>query len=117
MTSYIARTGAQKKKNILRQKELALRGDIRRQVSNEKLERSAEKVRSAQLGVIKALVYECTPSRKEDEEEAEGILNNLDKVNEYWTSISVNDIIQMYSSEDNETASVDRKKWWDFRPR
>ena len=43
MPSDIARTRGQKKKNILRQKELALRGDIRREASADKLERSAEK--------------------------------------------------------------------------
>ena len=81
--NYIPRTGGQKKKNILRQKELALRGDIRREVSREKLHRSAEKVRSAQLGVIKALRHEAKPARSDDEDKVKGILRNLDEADAY----------------------------------
>ena len=55
MTSYVARTGGQKKQNLLRQRELELRGDIRRHETPKNLERRAEKVRAAHLGVIKAL--------------------------------------------------------------
>lgn len=117
MASFIARTGGQKKKNILRQKELALRADIRREVSTEKLHRSAERVRSAQLGAIKALIYEAQPARSEDEKRAKGVLLNLDEANERWETISVHEIIELYSEETAETTVVDRKKWWDFRPR
>jgi hypothetical protein len=117
LASFVTRTGGQKKKNILRQKELALRGDIRRQVSTEKLHRSAERVRSAQLGVIKALIYEAQPARSEDEERAKGVLLNLDAANERWETISVHEIIELYSDEAAEAVIVDRKRWWDFRPR
>jgi hypothetical protein len=117
MTSYIARSGGQKKKNILHQREIALRGDIRREVSEEKLQRSAEKVRSAQLGVIKSLMYEAEPARSEDEDRVAETLQKLDEANEYWTNVSSEEIIEMYSTEQSEDVFIDRKKWWDFRPR
>ena len=117
MTSYIARTGGQKKKNILRQKELALRGDIRREVSQDKLQRSAEKVRSAQLGLIKVLIHEAEPARSEDVDRVADSLQKLEEANEYWANISIQEIVEMYSTEDDEHVFIDRKKWWDSRPR
>ena len=117
MTSYIARSGGQKKKNILRQRELALRGDIRREVAEENLHRSAEKVRLAQLGVIKALLHETEPVRSEDEDRVADALQRLSEAKKYWTDVLVEEIIEMYSTEDDEDIFVDRKKWWDFRPR
>ena len=117
MTSYIARSGGQKKKNILRQKELALRGDIRREVAEEKLDRSAEKVRLAQLGVIKALFHEAEPARSEDEDRVADTLQRLGEAREYWADVTVKEIIELYSTEDDEDIFIDRKKWWDFRPR
>jgi chromosomal replication initiation ATPase DnaA len=117
MTSYIARSGGEKKKNILRQKELALRGDIRREVAEEKLHRSAEKVRLAQLGVIKALSHEAEPARSEDEERVADTLKRLEEAEEYWTDVLVEEIIEMYSTDGEEDVFIDRKKWWDFRPR
>ena len=117
MTSYIARTGGEKKKNILRQKELALRGDIRREVSQGKLQKSAEKVQSAQLGVIKVLIHEAEPARSEDEAKVADTIHRLEEASAYWTNISTQEIIKMYSVEDNEDVIIDRKRWWDSRPR
>ena len=117
MTSYIARTGGQKKKNILHQRELALRGDIRRELAEEKLHRSAETVRLAQLGVIKALLYEAEPARSEDEDRVADTLQRLGEAREYWADVPVEEIIEIYSTEDDEDVFIDRKKWWDFRPR
>lgn len=117
MTNYIARVGGQKKKNILRQKELALRGNIRRESTAEKLHRSAEKVRSAQLGVIKALFEEARPVRAEDEERSKARLQRLQEAREHWENIPVTEIIQVYSEETDKILVVERKKWWDFRRR
>ena len=114
MTSYIARSGGQKK-NILRQREMALKGDIRREVAEEKLHRSAEQVRLAQLGVIKALLHEAGPARSEDEDRVADTLQRLGEAKEYWTEVSVEEIIEMYSAEDEEDVFIDRKRWWDFR--
>ena len=117
MTSYIRRTGGEKKKNILRQKELTLRGDIRREVSQNKLQKSAEKVRSAQLGVIKVLIHEAEPAVSEAEDRAADTIHTLEEASEYWTNIATQEIIKMYSIENNEDVIIDRKSWWDFRPR
>jgi len=117
MTSYVPRTGGQKKKNILRQKELELRGAIHRGVATEKLQRSAEKVRSAQLGVIKALLEEARPLREEDEETSGRTVQNLREAREYWEGVSFDEIIQIYLEDTDETSFIERKKWWDFRPR
>ncbi|BCX48540.1 hypothetical protein HAHE_24480 [Haloferula helveola] len=117
MTSYIARSGGQKKKNILHQRELALIGDIRRGVDAEKLQKSAEKVRLAQLGVIKALLHESEPARREDEDSVAGTLLRLGEARDYWTDVLAEEIIEMYSTESDEDIFIDRKKWWDSRPR
>ena len=116
MTSYIARTGGRKKRNILRQKELALRGDIRREVSDEKLQRSAEEVRTAQLGVIKALIHEAEPVCSDDEDRLANTLQRFEEAKEFWTDATVEEIVKMYSSEGDEDVFVERKKWWDSRP-
>ena len=117
MTNYIARTGGEKKKNILRQKELTLRGDIRRGLSQDKLQKSAEKVRSAQLAVIKVLIYEAEPSRSEDEDKVALTIHRLEEENDHWTNISAQEIIAVYSTQESEDLFIDRKKWWDFRRR
>jgi len=117
MTNYLARTGGEKKKYLLRQRELALRGGIRRDLSIDKLRRSAEQVRLAQLGVIKALSVEATPAREEDQEEARGILQKLQEARDHWEGIPVDEIVRIYSEDTTEVPFVDRKKWWDFRGR
>ena len=117
MTSYIARTGGQKKKNILRQKELVLRGDIRRRASEGKLNKSAENVRSAHLGVMKVLIHELEPGRMEDVDQVADRTQRLEDANIFWTDISTQEIITIYSTEDHDPISIDRKRWWDFRPR
>ncbi len=111
MTSYIVRTGGQKKKNQLRQKELSLRGDIRRRATRGKLERCAEKVRAAHLGVVKALFHESKPFREEDEGTCNATADKLHESKEYWKSISIDEIIEIYSNEIDDDIYVDRKKW------
>lgn len=111
MTNYIARTGGQKKKNILRQKELTLRGDIHRRASQDKQQKSAEKVRIAQLAVIKVLIHEAEPGRSEDEDKAADSLLRLEEAKGYWTNIPSKEIIEVYSKADDEDAFVNRKKW------
>jgi len=111
MANYICRSGGKKKRNILRQKELALQGDIRREATIEKLHRTAEKVRSAHLGVIKVIFDETRPLRGEDEERFNGPLLKLEKEKDYWQSILVEEIVTIYSDRKDETLFVDRKKW------
>jgi hypothetical protein len=118
MASYICRTGGQKKQNILRQKELALRGAIGRGESAFLLIKLAEKVRLAWLGVNKALTYEAEPSTIERETKATPVLLELHADKERWGKISSQEIIALYSVEpDDARLPVERKKWWDFRSR
>ncbi len=94
-----------------------MRGDIRREVSQGKLQKSAEKVQSAQLGVIKVLIHEAEPARSEDEAKVADTIHRLEEASAYWTNISTQEIIKMYSVEDNEDVIIDRKRWWDSRLR
>ncbi len=118
MASYICRTGGQKEQNMLRQKELALRGAIRRGDSALLLIKLAEKVRLAWLGVNKALIYEAEPSAIERETRATPVLHELHEDKERWEKIASQDIIALYSEEtEDDHLPVERKKWWDFRIR
>ena len=117
MTSYIARTGGQKKKNILRQKELELQAGIRREESIVKIQRRAEKVRSAHQGVIKVLLKEAEPMREEDKEKTKSIRMKLTEEKEFWDNVVTDEIIRIYSEPGDENHQIDRKKWWDFRSR
>ena len=105
MTSYLPRTGGQKK-NILHQKELELRAEIRRKGTNTNLKRRAEKVRVAQQGVIKALLAE---------ERSESARRKLMKKKEHWATISVDEIIRIYSNPTDSSPDIQRKKFWDTR--
>ena len=62
------------------------------------IERCSERVRSAQLGVIKVLLYETEPAKAEDEQH-EGFRANLMRRREHWLTISVQDIVRQYQSE------------------
>jgi hypothetical protein len=115
MTSYIARTGGQKKKNSLHQKELELQAGIRRQESVAKIQRRAEKVRSAHQGVLKALLKEAEPMKAEDKEKSKNTRMKLAVEKEFWDNVVTDEIIRIYSKLGDENHHIDRKKWWDFR--
>ncbi len=111
MTGYIARTGGQKKKNILRQRELELRGEIRRGATREKIERRAERVRAAQDGVIKALLHEVTAVRAEDEDRIRDTRQKLLERRTFWENVAVQEIVRIYSQSTEENPQVEPKKW------
>lgn len=117
MSNYLQRKGGQKRKNMLRQKELALRGDIGRGSPQEKLLKSAENLRAAYLGYIKVLLDETLPRRREDEAKAAEPLERLKAANTHWTTVSAQAIIEAHSTETSKILFVDRKSWWDFRRR
>ena len=98
MAGYVARTGGQKKKVILAQREDELRHHLRHESAFETIERCSERVRSAQLGVIRVLLYETEPARAEDEQHEE-FRANLMKRRENWQAISAQDIVRQYQSE------------------
>ena len=111
------RRGGNKKKNQLRQKENSFRGDICRQATRDKLEFSAEKVRVAHLGVIKGLNHEYLPVRNEGDNNCSATLDNLRQAKQYWETISIDEIIEIYSQDSDGDTYVGKKQYWDLRPR
>ena len=99
MTNYIARTGAQKKKVILAKCEDGLRQAIKKSKTEEAILRCAEKVREAQLSIIKALQYETDPASSDESEDA-AFRANLEKRSIFWSDLPAEDIIQQYLPEE-----------------
>lgn len=97
MTSYIVRQGAQKKKGILEKREAELIHCISNNDSIQKLEKAAEKVRAAQLAVIKCLLHETEAVRPEDEETYGKIWSKIEAQRTCWEEISRADIVARYS--------------------
>jgi hypothetical protein len=97
MTSYIVRQGAQKKNGILEKREAELVHSISKDVPIQKLEKAAEKVRVAQLAVIKCLLHETEAVRPEDEETYGKVWSKLEAQRTCWEEISKADIVARYS--------------------
>lgn len=95
MAGYVARTGVQKKKAILAKRERELDGAYIRSASDEEIARIIEKVRTAQLGVLKCLHYELAPAKSEDTRN-EAALKNLNEKQQWWMTMSHRDIIRHY---------------------
>ncbi len=102
MTSYIVRQGAQKKKGILEKREAELVHSISKNGSIQKLEKAAEKVRAAQLAVIKCLLHETEAVRPEDEGTYGKIWSKLETQRTCWEEISKADIVARYSISLNQ---------------
>ena len=117
MSNYIPRSGGQKKRNILRKRELELRAELRREGPDNRVHKYAEKLRLAQLGVVKALIHEATPTRAEDAAKADAKFEELQHKKRFWEEVSVDDIIDMYLKSIDAPSTVGRKRWWDLRDR
>ena len=102
MTSYIVRQGGQKKKGILEKREAELVHSISKNSSIQKLEKAAEKVRAAQLAVIKCLLHETQAVRPEDEEMYGKVWSKVEAQRCYWEEVSAADIIARYSITQNQ---------------
>ncbi|MEM1176771.1 MAG: hypothetical protein AAGM22_00375 [Acidobacteriota bacterium] len=111
MTAYIARSGAAKKKNIFRQRVLELRGEIGREGPAHRLRRGAERLRTARLNVIRALLAESRPVREEDEAAFAATAANLERERQLWEIVPVEEIIQIYAETTEELPRIDRKRW------
>lgn len=98
MAGYIPRTGGQKKKGILAQREDELRHHILHKSCADVIQRSAKRVRAAQLGVFKALLYETEPARADDTEHHE-FRASLARKQAFWTGIQIDEIIRRYQSD------------------
>ena len=116
MTNYVARRGGQKKKNILRQRELELIGLMSCEDADAKITRAAERVRAAQLGVIKVLLKEATPVAEEDEPRYEPKRRKLAEKRSFWNQVSPEEIVRLYEGQ-SPGGDVERKRWGDFRQR
>ncbi len=99
MTAYVRRTGAQKKKAILEKREAELRHHLAHASSAEKVAGSAERVRFAKLGVIKALLYEAEPAREEDDQNRE-VRARLNGERERWLGYSTDETVRLYHPQE-----------------
>ena len=82
------------KKELLEKREQRLRHDLSATCTETTLRKSAEKVRAAQLSILKAQ-HELLRYRPSSEELA-CQLTNIEKSNEVWLEMPVDDIINMY---------------------
>ena len=92
MTSYIRRSFPAKRLEILEMEERELLHEIHSGYETEKLHRAAEKVRKAQLAVLKGKKHHATDN---------GLLNperyqKIDSEMTEWASKTVDAIIEMY---------------------
>jgi hypothetical protein len=98
MANYLSPAGAFKKRLILEKRIDALTGALKRSESLVRLESAAERVREAQLSVLRCLEDEITPRRVEgDQHERE--LANLHRRRERWLQTAVAEIIRHYATE------------------
>lgn len=98
MSNYVPRADANKKKNILAQREEELRHHLLHGAVGELIERYAERLRAAQLALIKALLHEMKPVAA-GELLPEEFRANLLKRRELWRSIPVGEIVAVYRSQ------------------
>jgi hypothetical protein len=97
MAGYVPRTGAAKKCGILSKRIIELTGAIDRVESEARLERAADKVREAQLGVLKCWEYECAPA-SENDARYRAVQANIQDRKERWEQATVAQIINHYTS-------------------
>lgn len=83
---------------ILERREEELRHAIKCNLKLEKIQRAAERVRTAHLHLLKALRHELAPC--DEANEASLIrLQNLSRASEEWEHKPVETIIQMYGDD------------------
>ena len=96
MTGYVPRSGAQKKKDILEHKEYELKTRIQKGENPEVIEKACEKVRKAQLGVLKALLHEIEPVVEPSPKKLSRF-KNIKQQQAEWLSFSVEEIVEKYN--------------------
>ena len=97
MSNYVPRSGAQKKKDFLAQREQELQHAIRNCEDDARLARAVERVRAAKLNLIKALLprWYAEPS---DNPNIERSHDKLRKEREEWEGLTEREILDRYSS-------------------
>lgn len=106
MAGYLARRGATKRKRNLAKSERKLRSAIENQSSSEQLNRAAEEVRDAQLGVIKCLIYEMGPHAHIRSKQKLRTLANLEEKHDRWIGISTEEILHLYGGSESEEDEI-----------
>ena len=97
-----------KKRNILAKRERELEGVFMRHGSEDEIAKIVEKVRAAQLGVLKCLHYEIAPARTEDDQDEplQRRLRNIEDRQSWWERAAVDEILQHYFPEYPEIPPV-----------
>jgi hypothetical protein len=103
MPRYVPRTASVRKQEILEKREAELRHALRQASSHNRILRLSEKVREAQLKLIKAKKHLDQSFRVEDiSAEQEQRLNNLNKQTELWSKYTSQEIIELYRKKNTE---------------
>lgn len=93
MTAYVARKGAQKKKEILAKRVEGLRNAIHNAQPISKIEKETERVREAQIKVVECLIYESVPVTTDEQWRRASHRKHLKDRLSYWKSLSVVGVI------------------------
>jgi hypothetical protein len=103
MPSYVPRTTPVRKQEILEKREAELCHALRQALSPDRINRLSEKVREAQLNLIKAKKHLDQSFKAEDRTvEQEQRLENLNKQTELWLKYTSQEIIELYRKKNTE---------------
>lgn len=103
MPSYVPRTTPVRKKEILEKREAELCHALRHASPQDRINRLSEKVREAQLNLIKAKKHLDQSFRPEDRTvEQEQRLENFNNQTEIWIKYSSQEIIELYRIKNTE---------------
>jgi hypothetical protein len=89
-----------RKSRILSRREEELRHALRDRPGSTKLERAAERVRTAKLHLLKALRHSVVPFCAEDAPVAETRLRTIGSESDFWEQRTVDSIINEYSKSE-----------------
>lgn len=84
---------------ILENAERRLLGSIKHAEGAAKLARNAERLRSAQLGLVGAKQRAYEPATHDGSEVNQRIRNKLAEARIYWESIAVDEILALYAKQ------------------
>lgn len=100
-----------KKSQILYRREDELRHAIRNSLDQAKVRKAAERVRTAQLQLIKAFQYEWTPCVAEsDTPERRATLERLEIEREFWRNLPVDAIVERFRDPSHEADKLSDMK-------
>ena len=91
-----------RKSRMLSRREEELRHALRNSPRSARLERTAERVRTAKLRLLKALRHSVVPYCAEDAAAAETRLRNIESESHFWKHRTVDSIINEYSNAETQ---------------